>query len=245
MRTGGDSDRVSGGEPGSNTIAELASALAQAREREIELGKKVKHQQQQLAGSAALLHEVNHRAKNNLQMAVSLLSIQANASESAETAEALRLAAQRVGYLAQAHELLYRQNPNLQKLPLDEYLSSIVHALREGFSRPDVDVSVSTGRVKLAPDKIVYVGLIVGEASLNALKHAFQEQGGSIRVSCRQSGDDITLRVEDDGSGFVAGRRSGSLGLRLIRSLGRGLGGDIEVKTSSNGTTLSLTFRSH
>ena len=98
-----------------------------------------------------------------------------------------------------------------------------------------------------SPDFVVPLGLIVGEAVTNALRHAFPEgREGRVRVELRaDSGGTMRLLVEDDGIGMPAERRAGSLGLRLIEMFAKQVKGraGMEAGRDGQGTIVEVTFR--
>lgn len=221
---------------------DLRSALDEALKTEATLRLRIERLERQLREKGDLVKEVNHRAKNNLQMAIGLLSMQALAAEDARVASALEAAAQRLGYLARVHELLYQRSGDAQEIELSGFLRDIGRALEDALQRHDIDVSYRVPALTLDANRAISVGLIVGEAMLNSYKYAFAAgSGGSIEVSCLCDNGMVRLAVADDGAGFPAEERRGSLGMRLLRALGRSLGGETLV-ASGPGTCVSVAF---
>ncbi|HWT13484.1 MAG TPA: sensor histidine kinase [Allosphingosinicella sp.] len=222
--------------------ADLRAALDQALGTEAKLRRTIERQARQLREKSDLLTEVNHRAKNNLQMAIALLSMQALSSDDTRVAAALGAASQRLGYLARVHELLYQRGGDAQEIELSGFLRDIGGALEEAFRREEVAVSYRLTPLALEGSRAISVGLIVGEAMLNSYKYAFSAGApGRIDVSCTREGTMVRLAVTDDGAGFPAEERRGSLGMRLLRALGRSLGGETIV-TSGGGTAVVVAF---
>ena len=92
-------------------------------------------------------------------------------------------------------------------------------------------------------DHAVPIGLILNELVTNSVKYAFDEEGGVINVTLRvnEALGEAELCVSDNGRG-MGPARSGSLGLRLVDSLSRQLGGRLTTPDSPKGTTTVLTF---
>jgi two-component sensor histidine kinase len=221
---------------------DFAAALARASKSEDLLHRKIAKLEKQLAAKSDLLTEVNHRAKNSLQMAMALLSMQALAAEDARVASALQAAAERLGYLARVHELLYQRGDDIQEIDIGGFLRDIGGALEGAFRRKEVGLRYEVASLKLDVGRGTSVALIVGEAVLNSYKYAFPAgTSGTIEIRCQEDGGTIFLAVRDDGAGFPAEERRGSLGMRLLRALGRTLGGETRVK-SGNGTEVSVSF---
>ncbi|HWT44589.1 MAG TPA: sensor histidine kinase, partial [Vicinamibacterales bacterium] len=93
--------------------------------------------------------------------------------------------------------------------------------------------------------RAVAVGVIVNELVMNALKYAYPEGKGPIRVDIRETGDNrAALIVEDDGVGIVprAKPKSTGLGQRIVRAMGEKLGANIEIDRGHKGTRVVVAF---
>jgi len=206
------------------------------------LTSRVERLESLLEEKTALLHEVNHRAKNSLQMAMAMLSMQALASENDEVAEALRNASTKLGYFARVHELLYERGEDNQRVDVAEFLHNICDGLNKAYQRDGVQIDLRAEPLMLSAAQALNVGLFAGECILNAYKYAFPGAvGGVISVACQRFEGVVELAISDDGAGFPAEQRRGSLGMRLLRALGRALGGETHVE-SGTGTRVSVTF---
>ena len=86
-------------------------------------------------------------------------------------------------------------------------------------------------------DRAVPIGLILNELVTNSVKYAFDEEGGVINVTFRvnETIGEAELCVRDNGRG-MGPARSGSLGLRLVESLSRQLGGRLTTPEVPKGT---------
>jgi two-component system, sensor histidine kinase PdtaS len=102
---------------------------------------------------------------------------------------------------------------------------------------------LSFPRRELAIDRAVPLGLILNEAVTNSIKHAFGDEGGrvSVKLISGVGYGEARLTVADNGRGIQDPRPEGS-GQRLIASLARQIGGELEQDSSDEGTTTSVTF---
>jgi two-component sensor histidine kinase len=137
------------------------------------------------------------------------------------------------------HEKLYRSD-NLAQIQFDEYIRDLsaflLHTYSDNIHRIRLDVQAEP--VSLDLDTAIPCSLIINELVSNSLKHGFPPDypallagNGQISVKlAKQSTDRIQLIVEDNGVGFppdIDFRKTKSLGLQLINSLTRQIGGDI------------------
>jgi PAS domain S-box-containing protein len=219
-------------------VVRVAQNLSDRHRAEAEL-------RQSLAEKEALLKEVHHRVKNNLQIISSLLNLQGGELEDPLTQRRFRESQNRIRSMALIHELLYRSE-DLTRIDFAEYLDQLVHHVVRSYGpagqavRPDLSVESET----MSLDCAIPCGLIVTELVANAIEHAFPERGGTVAVSFRTENGRHRLRVTDDGIGLpgeIGPERSESLGLKLVAALARQLGGELEL-TVDKGTEFSILY---
>ncbi len=172
------------------------------------------------------LREVNHRCANDLQLVVSLLSLQSRGATSAETRDALDDATKRVGVLARARADMNREDPS----DLRTALRQVCEALHAQAEPRAILVSMRVEREVdgLASKQVMTVALAVNELATNAIKHAFEEgQSGHVAITVRGSDREAVILVDDDGLPFpeLEGRRGGGMGLELVKRLVASIGG--------------------
>ncbi|WP_052214713.1 sensor histidine kinase [Belnapia sp. F-4-1] len=196
-----------------------------------------------------LIREVNHRTKNALQLAVSLLRVQARQIDDPDCRATLETATGRLRRVGEVHSLLtYRAgNPNAIDFP--DYLRRLCEEMAEAMAPSPEQVSVEVEADEEAvwsPDLVVPLGLIVGEAVTNALKYAFPDgRSGRVWVELHaEAGGQMRLLIEDDGAGMPTERRAGSLGLRLVEMLAKQVRGRavMEAGRGGQGTAVAVIF---
>jgi PAS domain S-box-containing protein len=202
-----------------------------------------------LRDKEALLQEVHHRVKNNLQVICSLLNLKSESGKDPETVEILRDSQDRVRSMALIHEQLY-QSQDLERVEFGSYLQDLAsHLIRSyGTESARVRLTVAADDVPLSIAKAVPCGLIVNELVSNALKYAFpHERGGEISIALRAGPDQhLVLSVADDGIGLPADAGSGraeTLGLRLIQILTDQIDGTLSFSSAEGtGTQVRIVF---
>jgi len=177
--------------------------------------------QASLREKEALLREIHHRVKNNLQITSSLLRLQAGAIENPEARQLFAETQHRIRSMALVHEKLY-QSTNLSSIDFGDYIRTLGELLFKSFAADPsrIHLTVSGDEVLLSIDTAVPCGLIVNELLLNALKHAFPEgERGEIVVSLADGGDGwCRMSVRDDGVGLPDDMLSESSGTGPRRS---------------------------
>jgi two-component sensor histidine kinase len=174
-----------------------------------------------LSGDDLLLRETYHRSSNDLQLVISLLSLQSRRAAHPEAREALADAMARVAVLAHARSDLHHQRP----ADLERALQHVCEALLSQTEPRSILISLHFEYEcqGFSPQSVAALALVVNELATNAIKHAFHEgTAGHIRISVRRGGDrHATITVEDDGTPFPAadGRQKRGMGLSLVRRL--------------------------
>lgn len=191
----------------------------------------------------ALLREIHHRVKNNLQIIVSLLNLQAGRLEDEGARAALYEARRRINALALVHRSLYEAE-DLRVIEMAAFLGELVRNLAD-VSRDErrIDAVVDCDHIAFPPDRAAPLALFVTEAVTNAYKHAFTgRKAGRIQVSLRCLDGDCVVSVADDGTGLARPAVSGT-GQSLMRAFATQLGGTIEDGvTEAGGHRITLRF---
>jgi PAS domain S-box-containing protein len=205
--------------------------------------------QASLREKEALLKEIHHRVKNNLQVTSSLLRLQAAAIADPAAREMFQETENRIRSMALVHEKLY-QSTNLSRIDLGDYLRSLADLLyRSSAIAPEnVVIDVTGSAIHLEIDDAVPCGLIANELLSNALKHAFPGgRQGRIEVHLADRPDgSIFMSVSDDGVGLpndFQPDRAETLGLHLVEALARQLDGTVEVRRRNVGTEFDVIFQ--
>ncbi|MBV1838347.1 sensor histidine kinase [Acetobacter estunensis] len=204
----------------------FGTATRRLARRETELRHALERQR-------ALIAEIHHRVKNNLQIVGSLLSLQGNRSGKDDVRSALLRARERVRTLAILQRHLYVEG-DLENLNMAEFLPEMGEQMMQSADddvRARVTLELDVEPVILSPGVATPIVLIVSELVTNALAHAFPDgRYGSIRVSLAREEDRLRLEVADDGIGL--GEESGGvgLGLQLVRGFARQLSGQLAME---------------
>jgi PAS domain S-box-containing protein len=203
-----------------------------------------------LAEKEALLREIHHRVKNNLQVIVSLLNLQRERVMDPIAQTLLVESQARVRSMALVHEKLYGSK-DLGLIDLGDYLRALSSALSHtyGAVARHLALEVHADEVRLGIEAAMPCGLLVNELVSNALKHAYpDDRRGTVVISLRleRAGAELCLEVADDGVGFSEGidfRRVASLGMQIVVGLTRQLQGTIELERGA-GTRFRVRFPS-
>ncbi len=240
----------------SERTADLVAANERL-EREIRERRSVQDSlYQAIQEREALLREVHHRVKNNLQMMSSLLNLQIRNEKSEMLRQKLREMQARLGALSLVHKKLYG-GEDLTAIDLANLLAELCKQLGSAYraGQRGITLSVTADPLLTDMDHAIPLALLVTEAVTNALKHAFPDgRSGTVSVGLQQQGREqgatALLRIADDGVGLphpeiAAPRRDGAggtLGLTVMRGMARQLDGELELRFD-RGVEILVTMR--
>ena len=195
----------------------------------------------------ALLRELHHRVKNNLQLVCSLLSLQAEHVRDPAALAQFDEMQHRVRLMAAIHEALYKTQ-DFFRLDVQSFLQEITsNLLRSYAAQPGaIEIRTDVDSVMMRIETALPCGLIVNELVSNALKYAFRgREQGEIRVELKPAGEHrFVLRVADNGVGLPADagwNDPQTFGWQLVNALAEQLNGQFEVR-GDGGAEFTLTF---
>ncbi len=196
----------------------------------------------------AIMQEMHHRIKNNLQTVADLLSLEMSRNPRPEVHESLRDSITRIKSIAASHEMLSVESVGVTDI--SELSKRVVETTRRSMVRPDqrIAVRVQGSDVYLGSKQATAFALVLNELVSNAIEHGFRERAtGNIEVELDWDGSDVWMRVQDDGAGLPDGfdlKTSRGLGLQIARTLvEKDLRGRLAVNSNEEGTTAWVLFQ--
>src|SRR3989442_3161430 len=172
---------------------------------------------------SAVIREMHHRVKNNLQTIAMLLRLQMRDGREVSGREVLTETINRILSIASVHEILSVEGFRL--INLRQLLERVAGHVTHAMSRPGaaIDVSVRGEDVYLTSKQATSLALAVNELLQNAFEHAFgQRAAGRIEIGIATQDAGLVLQVEDNGQGLPEGfdpRESSDLGLKIVHAL--------------------------
>jgi PAS domain S-box-containing protein len=195
-----------------------------------------------LEAKTVLLHEVDHRVKNNLQLVSSLIYMQSREIPDPAIKASLRAMLSRIEALGTVHRRLY-QSDDVSRFDVADFARDVVGDLVGATGRTDIRVNLDLEPVEVPAEKAAPVALMLNELVTNALKHAFDGRPGTLDVAVRRNGHDFFITVADDGAGMADGALAKrSFGRTLVETLGRQLQARTEWSATGPGTRVEVAL---
>ena len=207
---------------------------------ESEVARRTDELQVALATQTMLVHEVDHRVKNNIQMISALLSMQAAAIQDPAARASLGSMLQRVESIGAVHRRLY-QSKDVRRFDLADFVRDIAGDLLKLSGRDDITLALDLEPVHVPSQQASPISLMLNELMTNAVKHAFPVgRPGRLAITVEGTDRELTVVIADDGVGMPAPERRHGFGSRLIRTLARQLQAEVLWTPASPGTIVEL-----
>ncbi len=214
--------------------------------------------QRSVEEKSTLVREIHHRVKNNLQVIVSLLSLQSNQMKDPRLQEAFEDTESRVRAIAKIHERLYASE-DLTEVEFAGYLIYLSRELVALYATipNSVDLQLDMEEMVLHIEQAIPLGLIANELIINSLKHGLKGNQGTLTVCLKYMPEKVKLQpgqtldegwaefcIKDSGPGLPENLDLGqlkSLGYRLIKLLVRQVHGELHLQQGP-GATVRVRF---
>ena len=225
----------------------LLSTFADEAAIAIENARLYAESQSALRIKSAMLQEMHHRVRNNLQTISALLAMQQRRLDQASTgAEALRDSVARIQAIAAVHNLLCRDDVGVTTV--DAVVRQIVDSARVSLASPErpIRFEIRGDPVRVESREATMLAIVLNELIVNAMSHGLTMEGGNVVVETTRGDDTITVEVRDDGPSHAHAEPSGSssgLGLQIIRTLvSEDLAGSFELAQHDGWMHARVTF---
>ncbi|MBA8878072.1 CHASE3 domain-containing protein [Phyllobacterium myrsinacearum] len=233
----------------STLLSEKSQLEEMVQLRTAELEKAMLIAKRERARVETLLQDSDHRIGNSLATVSSLLGIQMRDVSSEEIRVALGAARDRIQTISSAHRRL-RLGKDHETVRADEYLPEVIADLKESHVHDrDIRINAHFEQIDLSSRDATTLGIIIGELTMNAIKHAFPDnRSGSIAIRLERNGNGVVaLAIADDGIGMQEKRekRASGLGSVIVAQLCQQFGGEVNYTANeSGGTLVTVTFPS-
>ena len=207
---------------------------------------ELKKKEKELLIKAAVIQEIHHRVKNNLQTIASLLRLQARRTTSQEVKAALQESVNRISSISVVHEFLSQQDEEF--IDVAEVTRNILELVIQNMLEPDFDLqTVFNGQTVILPsEQASSLALVINELIQNSIEHGFTgRREGLIGVEIATLAETYKIEIYDNGIGMPPDfnpQKSNSLGLQIVRTLIESdVGGSFEMY-NDHGTHACITI---
>jgi two-component sensor histidine kinase len=194
----------------------------------------------------ALLLEVNHRVANSLTLVSSLVAMQSKSVTDKSAKNALDETRNRIHAVALVHRKLYTSG-DVGFVELDDYLSGLVADIQSLLDSQQMGISIKSrfAKMRLPIDLSINLGVILNEWVTNAVKYAYPNSKGEIRIDLDYvNPNQGQLVVSDDGVGIKTNEKvlGTGFGGKIVGAMANSLAAKVDYKSGEPGTIAILVF---
>lgn len=191
-----------------------------------------------LEQKTVLLHEVDHRVKNNLQLISALMLLQARRAGDPAVKAALQRMLERLNAISTVHRRLF-QSDDAASFDLAEFMRDLAADLSGSIARDEIALELTLEPVSVPANQAAPIALLLNEILTNSLHHAFpEERGGTVILSLRRDETGYHIHIADDGVG--RGDRPPGFGSTIIDLLGRQLKATLDYSDATPGAAVHI-----
>jgi len=218
--------------------AELAAARHQA---EAEVAERTGDLQESLAARTLLVHEVDHRVKNNLATMASIVKMQVRLTDDEGQRQALLSVLNRIEAISTVQRKLFTTN-DVARFDIADFARELATDLVEAIKRDDIRLTLDVSPVFVPAVKATPLSLIVNELVGDAVRRGLADGGGEIHVVVRRLNGHFLIRVEDTSEPVQPDLKTAELGRRMLEASARQVGAQIERRREGQRTVVDVTL---
>ena len=218
--------------------AALASARHQAEE---EVAKHTADLKTALSARTLLVHEVDHRVKNNLLTMASIVKLQARLTKDEGQTAALMAVLNRIEALSTVQRKLFTLD-DIAKFDVADFTREMVTDLVGATGRKDIRLTLDLSPVHVPATKATPLSLIVNELVGDSVRRGLSDGGGDIHVMVKRLNGHFQIRVEDTSEPVEVDCESAELGRILLEQSARQLGAKIDKRREGRRTTVDVVL---
>lgn len=172
---------------------ELAAARSSAEQ---EVARRTKDLRDALDAKTLLVHEVDHRVKNNLLTIASILKLQARTSADSTVQKTLRSVLDRVEALSTVQRKLFT-TADVERFDVSDFARELITDMISALRRDDIKVEFDLSPVLVPAIKASPLALIINELVGDAVRRGLRDGGGAISICIRRLNGHFQIIVKD------------------------------------------------
>lgn len=224
------------------TIKAKELELAQARKSaEEEVARRTHDLSEVLKAQTLLVHEVDHRVKNNLLTIASIVKLQARMSQTDLVKRTLFSVLNRVEALSTVQRKLFTSS-DLGRFDVADFAKDLIEDLVGALRRDDIRVVTDLSPVLVPAVKASPLALIINELVLDAARRGLSDGGGDIYLQVRRTNGHFLIRVTDTTTPVDVNPEEEAFGKLMLETCARQLGADIQRTVDRHKTDVLVTM---
>ncbi|WP_142592438.1 PAS domain-containing protein [Pseudorhizobium endolithicum] len=223
-------------------IKSREAELAQARHlAEEEVAIRTRDLQQALQAKTVLVHEVDHRVKNNLLTIASIVKLQSRMTNDVTAKKTLMSVLNRVEALSTVQRKLFTAD-DVGRFNVSDFARELVHDLVSSLRRDDIVITTDLSPVWVPASKASSLALVVNELVGDAIRRGLSDGGGEIHLEIRRLNGHFLIRVCDTVTPVPPNEEDDAFAKVLLETSARQLGAKIDRQADGHRTDVHVTL---
>jgi PAS domain S-box-containing protein len=218
--------------------AELARAKHFA---EVEVAERTRDLTEALQAKTVLVHEVDHRVKNNLLTIASIVKLQTRMSEDETVKRTLRSVLNRVEALSTVQRKLSAAD-DVGRFDVADFARELVVDMVSALKRDDIRLTTDLHPVSVPAVKASPLALIMNEVIGDAVRRGLSDGGGEIHLEVRRLNGHFLIRVSDTVTPVAVDEAEHEFGRLMLETCARQLGAEIGREVIGQRTDVRITL---
>ncbi|MDM7982079.1 MAG: PAS domain-containing protein [Rhizobium sp.] len=224
------------------TIKSKELDLAEARQSaEREVARRTHDLSEALKAQTLLVHEVDHRVKNNLLTIASIVKLQARMSENDLVKRTLFSVLNRVEALSTVQRKLFTSS-DLGRFDVSDFAKDLIEDLVGALKRDDIRVTTDLSPVLVPAVKASPLALIINELVLDAVRRGLSDGGGDIHLQVRRTNGHFVIRVTDTTKPVSVNPEEEAFGRLMLETCAKQLDAKIGREVEGYRTDVQITM---
>jgi PAS domain S-box-containing protein len=224
------------------TIKSKELDLAEARQSaEREVARRTHDLSEALKAQTLLVHEVDHRVKNNLLTIASIVKLQARMSENDLVKRTLFSVLNRVEALSTVQRKLFTSS-DLGRFDVSDFAKDLIEDLVGALKRDDIRVTTDLSPLLVPAVKASPLALIINELVLDAVRRGLSDGGGDIYLQVRRTNGHFVIRVTDTTKPVSVNPEEEAFGKLMLETCAKQLGAKIAREVEGYRTDVQVTM---
>lgn len=224
------------------TIKSKELDLAEARQSaEREVARRTHDLSEALKAQTLLVHEVDHRVKNNLLTIASIVKLQARMSDNDLVKRTLFSVLNRVEALSTVQRKLFTSS-DLGRFDVSDFAKDLIEDLVGALKRDDIRVTTDLSPVLVPAVKASPLALIINELVLDAVRRGLSDGGGDIHLQVRRTNGHFVIRVTDTTKPVSVNPEEEAFGRLMLETCAKQLGAKIAREVEGHRTDVQVTM---
>lgn len=223
-------------------IKSKQAELARARhEAEKEVARRTAELSDALIVKTELVHEVDHRVKNNLLTIASIIKLQMRMTADHTVERTLKSVLDRVEALSTVQRKLLNDE-RLGHFDVADFGHDLVTDIVGSLKRPDIVLTTDLRPVTVSASKASPLALIINELLGDAVRRGLSDGGGEIHLEIRRLNGHFLIRVVDTVTPVEVDNEQSAFSQAMLDASLRQLRATIERNIQGHRTEVSVTL---